>query len=313
MTVATAPLPKLLVSSVVRGSRQGDSHGGLYLVDINAGTFEQKLDWNTSGIDFEGRGADRGLRGIAVVGPEVYVAASDELFVFDPAFRIVASYRSPWLKHCHEICAHGGKLWLTSTGFDALLRFDLAARVFDFGIRLNKDGARLNAETFDPRRGENVPTPSNEFHINSVHADEGGLHVSGRRLPGLVQLARSGIAVIAPLPLGTHNARPFRGGVLFNDTERDRLVWMTRDRRVGLPVPRYPEAELGNTDFDESGLARQAFGRGLCVVSDTLVAAGSSPTTVAIHDLAAQRTVKSLNLIMDVRNAAHGLAIWPFG
>ena len=26
-------LPRLLVSSVVRGSRQGDSHGGLYIVD----------------------------------------------------------------------------------------------------------------------------------------------------------------------------------------------------------------------------------------------------------------------------------------
>lgn len=304
-------LPRLLVSSVVRGSRQGDSHGGLYLVDMERGTFEQKLDWNISGIDFEGRGADRGLRGIAVVGEEIFIAASDELFAFDRDFRIVTSWRNAYLKHCHEICAHGGKLFLTSTGFDAILRFDLAARAFDFGVGLRKDGARLNANTFDPRR-EGGPAPANEFHINNVHVTDNGIYLGGRRLPGLVRLTRSGIAVGAPLPLGAHNAQPFRGGVIFNDTESDGLVWMTREQRVSIPVPRYPEADLTNTDFDETGLARQAFGRGLCILSETLVAAGSSPTTVAIHDLAVQRTLKSLNLTMDVRNAAHGLAVWPF-
>jgi hypothetical protein len=278
---------------------------------MDKGTFEQKLDWNTGGIDFEGRGADRGLRGIAVIGHDIFIAASDELFVFDPDFKVLASHRNPWLKHCHEIHPHGGKLFLTSTGFDAILRFDLATRAFDFGVRLHKHDGRLNAVTFDPRR-EGGPAPANEFHINNVCSTDQGIYLSGRRLPGLVQLSRSGIAIVAPLPLGTHNAQPFRGGVIFNDTESDSLVWMTKERRVSIPVPRYPERDLANTDFDESGLARQAFGRGLCVLSETLVAAGSSPTTVAIHDLAAQRTVKSLNLTMDVRNAAHGLARWPF-
>jgi len=304
-------LPRLLVSSVVRGSQQGDSHGGLYLVDMELGAFEQKLDWNTSGIDFEGRGADRGLRGIAVIGREIFIAASDELFVFDTDFKVVGSYRNAYLKHCHEIFEQGGKLFLTSTGFDAIIRFDLATRTFDFGVHLHRDDARLNAATFDPRQKAG-PAAANEFHINNVCATDHGIYLSGRRLPGLVRLNRAGIAIVAPLPLGTHNAQPFRGGVIFNDTDSDSLVWMTREQRVSVPVPRYAEGDLTNTDFDESGLARQAFGRGLCVLSETLVAAGSSPTTVAIHDLAAQRTLKSLNLTMDVRNAAHGLAVWPF-
>jgi hypothetical protein len=311
MSRAAAPLPKLLVSSVVRGSRQGDSHGGLYLVDMEAGKFEQKLDWNTSSIDFEGRGADRGLRGIAVIGEEIFVAASDELFVFDRAFGILASWRSPYLKHCHEICAHGEKLWLTSTGFDALLRFDLAARLFDFGVQLHRQDGRLNAQTFDPRKGGGPP-PSNEFHINSVHADDTGIYLAGRRLPGLARLTQAGIAIAAQLPLGTHNARPFRGGVVFNDTDSDNLVWMGREGRVSVSVPRYRDADLSHIGFDETGLARQAFARGLCPLSDNLVAAGSSPTTIAIHDLAERRVVRSINLTLDIRNAAHGLAIWPF-
>ena len=55
-------LPKLILTSVVRGSQQGESHGGIYTVDFQLQRGEQHVDWNTSDIDFEGRGADRGLR-----------------------------------------------------------------------------------------------------------------------------------------------------------------------------------------------------------------------------------------------------------
>ncbi|HVY88760.1 MAG TPA: hypothetical protein VG942_07825 [Hyphomonadaceae bacterium] len=310
-----AGFPRLLVSSVVRGSRQGDSHGGLYLCDLNAGKFEQVLDWNTSDIDWEGRGADRGLRGIVIMGEDIFIAASEELFVFDRAFRRKASYRNPYLKHCHEMSLAGDKLWLTSTGFDSLLRFDLASRAFDFGIQLLLANQKLNARTFDPR-GPGGPAPANEFHINSVHADATGIFAAGRRIPGLVQLTQAGVGMVAPLPLGTHNARPFNGGVLYNDTDNDCVKWVglggqAKGREVSIPVPRYDEGKLTHIDFDESGLARQAFGRGLCPLSSTMIAAGSSPTTIAIHDLAARKT-RALNITMDIRNAAHGLAVWPF-
>jgi len=64
--------------------------------------------------------------------------------------------------------------------------------------------------------------------------------------------------------------------------------------------------------MDVSGLARQGFARGLAVVSDSLVAGGSSPSTVTLYDLASNQRVMSVNLTMDVRNAIHGLEVWPF-
>ena len=239
----------------MRGSRQGDSHGGLYLVDMEAGAFDQVYDWNSSDISFEGRGADRGLRGIAIVGDDIFIAASDELFVFDRQFRITASYRNPYLKHCHEIWPHAGRLWLTSTGFDSILRLDVATRQFDFGVRFHTASGALNAQTFDPR-GQGGPAASNDFHINSVHADDTGIYVSGRRLPALARLLSSGISIVAPLPLGTHNARPFNGGVLFNDTDSDSLKWLgqngsSKSKQLSIPVPRYPEANLTHTGFDD--------------------------------------------------------------
>ena len=79
----------------------------------------QVLDWNTMSIDWQGRGWDRGLRGIAFDGEIVYIAASDELFAYTPDFRLIGSWRNQYLKHCHEIHRHERTLFLTSTGFDS--------------------------------------------------------------------------------------------------------------------------------------------------------------------------------------------------
>lgn len=301
-------LPEILVSSVVRGAQQGDSHGGLYRVDLERGTHELLLDWNDCSINFEGRGADRGLRGIAIADKLTYVAASDELFAFDRNFKIVASWRNSYLKHCHEISLSRGKLYLASTGFDSILRFDLIEQRFDFGMRIANEAGCWMARSFDPAGVG--PAPSIELHLNSVYADEFGVFVSGLKLPALLQITAKAVGVVAELPHGTHNARPYKGGVLLNDTDENKVVWFGRERHVSIPVPTYPAEALEHADVDSSGVARQAFGRGLCPLSDFLVAGGSSPTTVSVYDLRTGARMKSINLTMDVRNAAHGMAIW---
>ena len=131
------------------------------------------------------------------------------------------------------------------------------------------------------------------------------LHFNGRR-----------VSMAVELPEGTHNATPFRDGVLFNDSEADALRYAgrgegTEDR--AMRVPRYDAAELLHRESDESGIARPSFARGLCVLSDSVVAGGSSPSTITLYDLAANEQVLSVNLTKDVRNAIHGLEVWPFG
>ena len=90
-----------------------------------------------------------------------------------------------------------------------------------------------------------------------------------------------------------------------------RFVPVDGQERV-FRVPRYEDAVLTHTDFDDSRIARQAFGRGLCVVSDGLVAAGSSPSTITLHDFDAMQTTQSINLSMDIRSSIHGLEVWPY-
>src|SRR5210317_1083421 len=166
----THPLPKLIATSVVRGSQQGESHGGIYTVDFERQSGELHVDWNTGEIDFEGRGADRGLRGIAFDGSDIYVAASDELFCYDHDFRIQRSFRNHYLKHAHEISRMERKILVTSTGFDSLLCFNLDSNEFDWGVQLQRSSDGWSVGRFDPGT-EYGPDPRNEFHLNMVYVD----------------------------------------------------------------------------------------------------------------------------------------------
>jgi hypothetical protein len=295
----------------VRGSRQGESHGGVYLVDFVRERAGQVLDWNTMGIDWQGRGWDRGLRGIAFDGDTVYIAASDELFAYTREFDLVGSWRNRYLRHCHEIARHERTLFLTSTGYDSIVGFDLDERTFSFGLHLVRSGTALEARPFDPLF-EAGPQPSNALHLNSVCCTAGGLYVSGLRTGGVWIYNGRDVRAWVSLPQGTHNAQPFRDGVLFNDTESDVVRYVSRDTERVFRVPRYPADALTHVDPADTRLARQAFARGLCVVDAQRIAGGSSPSTITLHSFEPGARSRMATLTHDVRNAIHGLQVWPY-
>jgi hypothetical protein len=304
---------KLVATSVVRGSHQGESHGGIYIVDFEQERVYQPVDWNTMDIDWQGRGWDRGLRGIAFHEERVFVVASDELFEYNPNFELVASHRNPYLKHCHEICVHEHHLFITSTAFDTILAFNLKKNAFDKALMVRTDGQSLLMAQYNPN-SDDGPLPMNKLHINSIFCDNGGMYIAGLKTDGLLLYNGKRIGVSATLPSGTHNARPFREGILFNDTQSNKLRYATRTGKddCAFDVPQYSIADLLNTEMDDSRIARQGYGRGLCVISDTLIAAGSSPSTIALYDLDQKERVRTVNISMDIRNAIHGLEVWPY-
>lgn len=297
----------------MRGSQQGESHGGVYTVDFEKQQGEQRIDWNTGEIDWEGRGADRGLRGIAFDGDDVYIAASDELFVYDREFNRLRSYKCRYLKHCHEICRVDQRIFLTSTGFDSLLSFDLNSRKFDWGFHLHKEYEKWAGYAFDPT-SESGPRPVNDFHINMVHVESTGIYFSGLRLSALLHLNdKMQVSEVCSLPTGTHNARPWNNGVIFNDTASDCVRYVSRDgTEKAFKIVSYDEALIEFAGIDDSKIARQAFARGLCPVDERFIAVGSSPSTITLYDVQTNQKVGSVNLSMDIRNAIHGLEVWPY-
>jgi hypothetical protein len=304
---------KILATTVVRGSRPGESQGGAYLLDLDAREARRVLESRDAGIEGASHGASRGLRGIAFDGDTVYIASSDALHAYTPDFRRVGSWRNAYLQQCHEIALWERRLFVTSAGCDAILGFDLDAKVFNWGMQIVAQQFRLQARGFDPRKDEG-PLMLDKLHLNAVHCTRGGMYVTGLKTGGMLLFNGRTIQMAVELPPGSRNARPFRNGVLFNDTEAGMLRYSERDGSEdrAFRVPAYPAESILNGELDPSGVLRQGFARGLEVLPGGQVAAGSSPATVSVYDLPSNSRVLSANLTMDVRHAIDGLAAWPF-
>ncbi len=304
---------KLITTSVVRGSQQGDSHGGVYVLDLEKQDIHQVMDWNTTDIDWQGRGWDRGLRGIAIDGDTVYIVASDALFAFTQNFKLIGSWRCPYLRHAHEMSIHDRSLFVVSTGYDSILSFDLDKKKFHRALHIDLEGFNFKAGVYDPM-GDDGPLLLNKLHLNNVHTNKNGMYISGLKSGGMLHFNGEDVRMSVILPQGTHNAQPYRDGVLFNDSKADAVRYSSRsgEEDRALTVPTYDHDKIEKHGIDDTKVARQGFGRGLCVINDRIVAAGSSPSTISLHDLQESKTLLSVNLSMDIRNAIHGLEIWPF-
>ena len=158
------------------------------------------------------------------------------------------------------------------------------------------------------------PIRVNDYHINMVHVDSTGIYQSGLRTNALLYLnSKMEVSEVCSLPAGAHNARPYREGLLFNDTESDCVRYDGRDgKNIAFKIATYDEGDIEFAGIDDSRVARQGFGRGLCLVGKRFVAGGSSPSTISLYDLEGNQKVGSVNLTMDIRNAIHGLEPWPF-
>ncbi len=315
-------LPTVLMTDVVRSSQQGDSHGGAYLIDLESGNFEQVIDWNTTAIDWQGRGMGRGLRGICYVDNEIYIAASDELFVFDQGFNVLRSFSCKYLHHCHEICYDGERyIYLSATSFDSILRFDTKLQVFDIAwwihpvtkVHRGKRVRALGSKPYDPN-SKAGPEKADTLHINNVTMHEHDVCFSGLRFGVFLKLHANQLKPIAAIPQTTHNCQMIGQRVLMNSTGNDAAVIQTTQGEIEktFSFPTYPVEELLNTGIP-GDYARQAFGRGLCVHEDSgLVIAGSSPGTVTAFDVQSGDVLRSVRVSNDLRNAPHGLEVWVF-
>jgi len=283
----------VLATTVRGGAAPGESHGAVYLVDFGQQRGAHVLDWKAKGADWKDPGAGRGLRGAVIDGENVWIAGSDTLYLFNREFVLAQSYRSPFLGDCQEIAVFDRRLYLVSAAFDSVLGFDVEGRRFDWALHVQDGGASLLGTPFEPQ-GALGPSPGNELQLNSIHCDERGMFLCGARTQGLLHFDARRINRLVSLPRGVHNARPWRDGVLFNDTEAGvaRFLKPRHNSVFRAPLP--------------------GFARGLCVLDENRFVSGSAPATVTLHDVASMKTVLSITVDDDPRHSIHSLVPWPF-
>ncbi|MFX0134094.1 MAG: hypothetical protein ACFFDN_10665 [Candidatus Hodarchaeota archaeon] len=334
--------PTIICSSVIRATHQGETHGGIYLVDLNSGEYKQVIDWNDPSINWEGRGGDRGLRGIALYDNKIYIAAADRIIVFNKNFEIINSFKNKYLWDCHEIFVFKDSLFITSTAFTSILEFDLKSNTFVKGyyirqkkylwfidsivykidrniIKKKKFVLTKILRLFKPKliifnpNSDNGPTLQFEFHINNVYCDNDRIYFCGSRLNHIYYILNEKIYHYAKVPFETHNARPFKEGSLLIDTTAEKVFYMDLKGNVmeSFQIKKFKKNELLYAHFSIE-IAKQAFGRGLCITDDELIIVGSSPALITVYKLGCPNALKHVNITMDIRNTIHGLEIWPY-
>jgi len=110
------------------------------------------------------------------------------------------------------------------------------------------------------------------LHLNSVHCSDDGLYFSGCVRAGCCASRATRLSLAAALPAGSHNAQPFGGGVIYNDTEGNRLCAKFAGRSVCLPVTADPAAETAMATGRGRQAARPVFARRPVRASSRLVA-----------------------------------------
>lgn len=303
---------RLLATTVVRGAHRGERHGALWEVDLDAGEAREVYAHRELGAAFEGRGGDRGLRGIAVVGERVFVAAAARVLVFDAALGLVDERACAGLGRLHALMHHGGYVYAVSTAFDAVLAMNAATGEWVWGVWLEAVGGAVRARVFDPRG--RTPPVGGAAHWNHVAAleDGSGFVVSGLRSTQVLAVRGDAVDVVATVPAGTHDVRPWRGGLLMHDTAADRVLWRrARHDDVAVPIPSLAAGDIDALELADELMARPRFGRGLVPLAGARVAGGWSPARVTTYDLDAGTAIGTVVLSRDVRDAVHGLAVWP--
>ena len=81
-------------------------------------------------------------------------------------------------------------------------------------------------------------------------------------------------------------------------------------KNENIVIKKIDKKELINSDIPKDH-ARNGFARGMCFYKD-LIIGGTSPSTITIYSIKHKRIIKSVNLTKDIRNAIHGLEIYPF-
>jgi len=303
---------KLIATTVVHGSRPGDVHGGAFVVDVSRQTVHQTVRLNSEDIEWVGQEGGRGLRGIAVDSDSIYLSSSNRLLHYDRRFNLIESWQNHYLANCHGICIFQRRLFLVCTANDCILAFDLDEKKFDWGMQIISEDFQFRALTFDPMKPDG-PLFINTLHLNNIQCGEGGIHVAGLNTGGVLHFNGEKIYMSVELPPGSQDACFFRNGIVFNDSHAGVLRYTGSKQDIedrAMPIPFFADSDHSPYDSDTLRMLRRGYARGLCILSDTLVAGGCTPAGLSLFDLKNNKRLMTVTFTKDVQMAVNSIEVW---
>jgi hypothetical protein len=296
---------KVLASSVIRSTHRGDSHGGLYIVDTDRGTYEQVLSWDYEKIRWEGKGGDRGLRGLIFHKDRLFAAGANELFEFNKDFELIDQHTHPLLDGTHELAIHNDCIYNISNCYDAILCFDLASKQWTTGFQHIKTRMPIVFNLYD-----NPPIPRvDTLHLDSVTIRDDWLYYAGsttEHLYGIHIITGMSAEPILLYHKNTHNAQFWKDGIVFNRSlESDTCYQVGNNLVRHWPTPKCDRSLITNAGLPADH-ARAEYTRGM-VVGEHSLCIGTSPACIHEFILSREAPISTVRLTHDIRNSICGM------
>lgn len=293
---------RIICTSTIRCTSPGDVHGQVYVVDIFSGEVDIVYHHDYKKISWDGPGGARGLRGVEVIGDEIYAVSDTQLLEFDRSFNLVGKYTTSVLKYAHEIFfASDGLLYIVLTDYTSLLTFDPTEKEF-----VNVYLLKYDNQTYEEQSISKKINTWDQFHLNNVFEYEKELYVSGLGYHSpqyLYKMEKGKLIPYMELPQGTHNARPFLDGVLYNNSKLGETIYQHKKEKLYFTTPIHKVFSELNTKQ-----ARKPWTRGLAV-HDDFVITGSAPASINVHCWGTAAPLKIIPISNNVANSIHGLRI----
>jgi len=308
---------KIICTTVVRAAKQGDIHGGLYVIDLDVEEVLHHAPYKEKFVNDNERGGERGLRGIAVLDDRIIVADSAGFIELDKdTYEIKRTLKdNNYFKSIHEIAFYDDHIWATSTAYDAIVKVDLDFNIKGFWEILGENVDDYKVLTEKKEITPETKTENDNYHINSIFVSDNRLTFSGlitplydfetmQKLHDIPELKPNGLVKAKSF---VHNFYKYNDLTLANFTSFSSLgiAYNSRPEVDFYPyqVPRSVEAK-----FNVDEIATNNWNRGLARYENKIII-GSSPARILIYNTETTKFEKEILLETDTRHCIHGLEI----
>lgn len=311
-----------------------------------------KLDWDSKSIikevpivpaeptiarDPNARGNVRGVRGIRVLGDEVFVADYHTINVFDRDLNLKRKLSHGLMIGLHETQIVDSSIWVTSTAVDAALKYriddgQLEASFWPREMPAYQDSLGLEELKIDKSvdnrlnflEGNAFRGPSH-LHLNAVWEFRGEVYALFHSMSVVANLSKGTIVIRDKNLKHAHNLIIEEPGIVYvNDTHRTvvrqydlasgeetRAIDIRNMRGINALLLRSVARAFKEMGFNYFGRRRKAtarplYLRGLAITGDYIFA-GFSPATIVRIDKASGQLVDYYFHSTDMRDCIHGL------
>ena len=304
---------KIICTTVIRAAKQGDIHGGLYVIDTDKEEVIYHAPYEKDFINDNERGGERGLRGISVLDDRIIVSDSAGFIELDKdTYEIKRTHQdNDYFKSIHEITFHDNHIWATSTAHDAIVKVDLDFNVKGFWKMLGRDVLAAKELTGKEEITPETKTNDDHYHINSISTYNGRLSVAGLLTPlydfeTMDEICQ--IPIVAYRNSFVHNFYEHENGFITNLTTLNSVGIFPNPKgsSFGWGSVNIPRSK--NVTYQMDDIAVNNWNRGLAI-KDGKIIVGSSPARILIYDIETEEFEKEIQIEKDVRHAIHGLEI----